>query len=102
MQIMKIKTKQYGGVKMSILSDGVFSSTSYWGRGDFKFGQISYNHKIQLKSISKRQRARFKKYGTVPKQLLTILWDLGYVPGKNNPKEGMRITALLEYLDQGP
>lgn len=87
---------------MPILTDGVFSSISYFGRGDFQFDQISYKHKMLLKSISKKQRARFKKIGTVPKQLLTMLWELGYVPGYEAPKEGMRIQALLELLDQGP
>ena len=87
---------------MSILTDGVFSSISYFGRGDFQFDQISYEHKMLLKSISKRQRARFKKFGTVPNQLLTIFWELGYVPGEEAPNEGMRIPALLKLLDQGP
>ena len=87
---------------MSILTDGVFSSTSYFGRGDFQFDQISYKHKILLKSISKRQRARFNKYGTVPRQLLKVLWELGYVPGEDAPQEGMRIPALLEFLGRGP
>lgn len=87
---------------MSILTDGVFSSISYFGRGDFQFDRISYKHKMLLKSISKRQRARFKKFGTVPKQLLTIFWELGYVPGEEAPNEGMRIHALLELIDRGP
>jgi hypothetical protein len=87
---------------MSILTDGVFSSISYFGRGDFQFDQISYEHKMLLKSISKRQRARFKKFGTVPKQLLILFWELGYVPGDEAPQEGMRIQALLELLDRGP
>ena len=87
---------------MSILTDGVFSSISYFGRGDFQFDRISYKHKMLLKSISKKQRVRFKKLGTVPKQLLTVLWELGYVPGEEAPQEGMRIQALLEFLDRGP
>jgi hypothetical protein len=63
---------------MSILRDGVFSSTSYHGRGMFGFDRSSYKNKLVLKSIKKRQRRKFKDHGLIPKQVLQVLWDLGY------------------------
>ncbi len=87
---------------MSLLSDGVFSSVSFYGCGDFQFDCISHAHKILLKSITKRQRAKFKKQGTIPLQLLKVLWDLGWIPGDTAPGMGMNIKLLLNLLQSGP
>ncbi len=87
---------------MSLLYDGIFSSVSFNGRGDFQFNIISYAHKVLLKSITKRQRARFKKHGTIPPQLLQVLWGLGWIPGDKAPVHGMRVKALLKLLEEGP
>jgi hypothetical protein len=86
---------------MSILSEGVFSSISFHGLGVFRFDRISYEHKVLLKSISKRDRQKFDRLGLVPKQLLQVFWDLGFLPGEVRPKEGMRIQKLLDFLQNG-
>ena len=87
---------------MSILYDGVFSSVSLYGRGDFQFEDISYAHKMLLKSITKRQRAKFKKMEIMPPQLLRVLWDLGWIPGDTEPQKGMKLHGLLNLLQNGP
>ena len=46
---------------MSLLEDGVFSSTSYHGRGMFRFDRIGYKNKKLLKEINQRQRNKFKE-----------------------------------------
>ena len=86
---------------MSILKDGVFSSISYHGQGIFRFDRISYEHKKLLKSIKSRQRKKFENIGLVPRQLLQVLWDLGFLPSEKRPEEGMRISGLLKYLREG-
>ena len=86
---------------MSLLEDGVFSSTSYRGLGLFRFDSISYAQKKLLKSIKPRQRRKFKNNGLVPWQLLHVLWDMDFLPTKNRPQEGMRIPDLLKLLREG-
>ena len=86
---------------MSILKDGVFSSISYHGRGMFRFNCISTEHKKLIKSIKPRQRKKFENNGLVPHQLLRVLWDLDFLPGKKRPTEGMRIPRLLKFLKEG-
>jgi hypothetical protein len=86
---------------MSILKDGVFTSISYHGRGMFRFDRISIDHKKLLKSIKPRQRRKFENNGLVPRQLLQVLWDLGFLPSQKRPKEGMRIPGLLRFLREG-
>lgn len=87
---------------MSLLSDGVNSGRFYNGRGDFQFGELSKSHEFLLKSISKRQRRKFKRHETIPCQLLIVLWENGYLPGKHSPRNGMKIQKLLTFLDDGP
>ena len=86
---------------MSFLEDGVLSSTSYYGRGFFRFDRIGDANKKLLKKIVKRQRRKFKDDKLIPRQLLQVLWNLGYVPGTKAPKEGMRNGAFLKFLRQG-
>lgn len=86
---------------MSILKDGVFASVSYHGNRMFRFDRISYEHKMLLKSITQRQRRKFIVSGLIPKQVLQVLWDWDYLPGKEKPQEGMRIKVLLEFLRSG-
>ena len=86
---------------MSILEDGVMSSTSYHGRGMFRFDRISYKHKRLLKDITKKQRRKFENYRLIPWQLLYVLWDMGYLPGEKGPAEGMRVRGFLEFLRNG-
>ena len=86
---------------MSILKDGVFSSISYPGHGAFRFDRICYEHKKLLKSIKPRQRKKFENIGLVPRQLLQVLWDLGFLPSEKRPEEGMRIPGLLKVLREG-
>jgi hypothetical protein len=87
---------------MSLLSDGVNSGRFYNGRGDFQFGEISLSHEFLLKSISKRQRRKFRRYGIIPRQLLIVLWENGYLPGKHSPRTSIKIQKLLAFLGDGP
>jgi hypothetical protein len=87
---------------MSLLNSGVYSSISNNGYGDFQFGEISMSHEFLLKSISKRQRAKFQRYGIIPRQLLIVLWENQYLPGMHIPKCGMKIKKLLTFLSEGP
>jgi len=86
---------------MSILEDGVNSSISYFGRGMFRFDRISDEQKLLLKTITKRQRRKFREKRLIPRQLLQVFWDLDYLPGENRPDEGMRIPVLLNFLREG-
>ena len=86
---------------MALLEDGVFSSTSYRGLGQFRFDCIPYEHKMLLKSIKPRQRKKFNNLGLVPWQLLHVLWDMDFLPTEKRPQEGMRIPALLKLLREG-
>jgi len=86
---------------MSLLNSGVYSSISNNGYGDFQFGEISMSHEFLLKSISKRQRAKFQRYGIIPRQLLVVLWENQYLPGKHTPQCGMKIKKLLNFLSEG-
>lgn len=88
-------------ITMNIIEDGVFTKTSYFGRGVYRFDSISYDHKMLLQSISKRQRAKYIRYGIVPQQLLVVLWENGYLPGVSRPTEGMRIARLLDMIEEG-
>ena len=71
---------------MSILEDGVLSSTSYHGRGMFRFDRIGYKNKILLKKIIPRQRNKFKGDRLIPSKLLQVLWNLDYLPGGKGPQ----------------
>ena len=86
---------------MALLEDGVFSSTSYLGLGQFRFDCISYEHKMLIKSIKPRQRKKFSQLRLVPWQLLHVLWDMDFLPTENKPTEGMRVPALLNLLREG-
>ncbi len=87
---------------MSILHDGVFSSTTRNGLGMFEFNSLNIKQVTFLKAITKRQRSKFKKFGIIPLNLLHVLWDFGFIPVKVEPKSGMRIPVLLELLFKGP
>lgn len=86
---------------MSILSDAVFSSVEWNGRGMFNFDRIPFRVKMTLKSTTKRQIWKFRKKGIVPVPVLEALWLLEFMPGEEAPKEGMKISLLTEYLQQG-
>ena len=86
---------------MSILEDGVLSSTSYHGRGMFRFDRIGYKNKMLLKEITPRQRNKFKYDRLIPCKVLQVLWNLGYLPGEKQPQEGMRVKAFLKFLRNG-
>ena len=82
---------------MSILIDAIISSVQKNGYGKFKFNRISDEHKLLLKSITKRQRKKFFKYRLIPQQVLQIIWDI-YLPEEKKPQEGMRVSIFLEFL----
>lgn len=90
---------------MPILEDGVRSSTSYHGRGMFRFDRIGYENKKLLKEIKKRKRNEFRSESRdkrlIPMQVLQVLWNLNFLPGKKRPEEGMRIRVFLEFLRNG-
>lgn len=86
---------------MSILEDGVFSSISYHGKGMFRFDRISYENKMLLKGIKERQRRKFKGRKLIPKQVLQVLWSLGYLPDEKRPQGGMRVKIFLGFLRHG-
>jgi hypothetical protein len=86
---------------MSLLKDAVFTSTSYHGRKRFKFNQMTEENKILIKSVTKRQRRKFKNFKIVPLPVLEVLWNMGFLPGDQPPAEGMKIPVLLEYLTNG-
>lgn len=86
---------------MSIIEDAVFSSTSRSGQGIFKFNQISYENKMELKDISKRQRKNFKEEKLIPNQVLKVFFNMGFLPEKESPKQEMRINDLINYLKNG-
>lgn len=86
---------------MSILSDAVFSSVEWNGRGMFTFDRIPFRVKMLLKSTTKRQAWKFRKRGIVPVPVLEALFLLGFMPGEEAPKESMNILALTEYLKCG-
>ena len=86
---------------MSTLEDCVFSSTSYHGRGMFIFDRISDEQQLLLKTITKRQRRKFISHRLIPRQVLQVLWVLGYLPGEKRFQEGMRVKVFLEFLRYG-
>lgn len=86
---------------MSFLSTAVNSSATWDGIGFFKYEWLSHGIKSSLKSVTKRQRQKFKKYGVVPQPVLEALWYLGFLPEKEAPQQGMKISSLLEYLEHG-
>jgi hypothetical protein len=81
-----------------ILSDGVLSSISFRGEGIFEFDRLEDSQVAQLKSISKRQRAKYKRFAQVPVQVISVLWEMGFIPGEA-PQEGMKMRNLAELLD---
>ena len=87
---------------MGFLSDGVFSSISPCGRGYFSFANLSDYEVGLVKSITKRQRHKFQKYGLVPVQILTFAHEDGLLPGDAPPKGGMKVKQLLVLLETGP
>ncbi len=86
---------------MSFLSTAVNSSVTWDGIGLFKYERLSHGVKSSLKSVTKRQRHKFKKYGVVPQPVLEALWSLGFLPEKEAPQQGMKISTLTAYLQQG-
>ena len=88
--------------RMGFLSDGVLSSISPCGRGYFSFANLSDYEGRLVKSITQRQRQKFRKYGTVPEQILVIAYENGLLPGNASPKGGMKVKRLLTLLGSGP
>lgn len=86
---------------MSILSDAVFCSKEWNGRGIFSFDRIPFRVKMILKSTTKRQISKFRKKRIVPVPVLEALFLLGFMPGEEEPKDSMTILALTEYLECG-
>lgn len=54
-----------------------------------------------LKSVTKIQRRKFKRYDLVPVPVLEAMWHLIWLPGDKVPEQGMKILDLTEYLLKG-
>lgn len=87
---------------MGILSDAVFSSSAPCGCGYWYFGNLTNFEANLLRTITQRQRHKFKKYGMVPEQVLKIAFDYGWLPGTTFSSGGMKVKRLLDLLDEGP
>ncbi len=90
-----------GGVTMSLLSDGVYSSITLNGIGDFKYSELRKYHQKLIQSVTKRQRAKYARHGIIPCQILKVLWDNGYLPCNTYPASGMKIERLFDSLQEG-
>jgi len=101
LEVLGPEPNDTGGKTMSLLSDGVYSSVTFNGIGDFKFSDLQKYHQQLIRSISKRQRAKYARHGIVPRQILTILWDNGYLPGDTSPGSGMKVERLFDLLHEG-
>lgn len=86
---------------MSLLSRMVFCSTSYRGRLYEDYSELPRNVQEALKSVTKGQRHKFEMHGIVPVPVLKALLHLGFFPGEEVPRQGMKILALTECLRQG-
>lgn len=85
---------------MSILNDAVFSSVTTDGRGFFSFNELDLHQVQLLKSITKRQRAKFKKKDIIPLNALLVLHELKMLPGPT-PTRSMKILELTDMLGGG-
>jgi hypothetical protein len=90
-----------GGKKMSMLNVLMGNRVLDDGYDMFKFAQLSDENQQLLRSITRRQRKKFIDKKIVPIPVLEILWDLDFLPGNRPPREGMRVSALLEFLNNG-
>jgi hypothetical protein len=86
---------------MHILTDAVLSSIKPCGCGYWYFGNLTNFEANFLRTITQRQRHKFKKFGMVPEQFLKIAFDYGWLPGSAPPKGGMKVKRLLDLLDAG-
>ena len=53
---------------------------------------------IKRSKLSKNQKARWKKKGTLPTQVLTEVWDQGIRFSESEPRTGMKINTFIEKL----
>ncbi|SDP85783.1 hypothetical protein [Desulforhopalus singaporensis] len=51
-----------------------------------------------LLSVTPLQRRKFRRYDFVPVPVLAAMWHLKWLPGKNAPKQGMKILDLTDSL----
>ncbi|MFH2058588.1 MAG: hypothetical protein ABIJ59_06780 [Pseudomonadota bacterium] len=89
---------------MSLLKGGVYYKLNT-NKGNF-YKDLSDECESLLNSIKRRKREKFncekdtdKKL--IPQQLLQVLWNRGFLPGKEIPKEGMRLKPFLDLLSHG-
>lgn len=86
---------------MSLLSQMVLCSTSCTGMLCENHDELPKKVKEALKSVTKRQRHKFVNDRVVPVPVLVALWYLGFFPGDEVPRKGMKILVLTEWLRQG-
>ena len=86
---------------MGLVNDAVFSKLAPSGLGIYRFDLISSHHKALLLSINKRQRRNFKRYSKIPRQVLTIWHDNGYLPLEIQCDHGISVKKILDLLPHG-
>ena len=91
---------------MSIIKNGLYFSKDEKIRGFYKKQELSSENLSLLKGITPRQHKKFKSEKDktkklIPWQLLQIFWELGFLPGKEKPEEGMRLKPFLDFLSHG-
>jgi hypothetical protein len=84
------------------LTHAVLASKTPCGYGDAYVGNLNSFEIQMVKSISKRQRRKYFKYGIVAEQVLRIAYECGCLPGITPPQGGMKLKRLIEWLGTGP
>lgn len=83
---------------MTFLQQLVFCSISYRGRVFQDYSTLPYKVQMFLKSVTQKQRHKFREFGIVPLPVLSALWQMGFLPYDRAPERGMKIPVLTEYL----
>jgi hypothetical protein len=84
---------------MPIVTDAVYAGRYPKGLGDYRPDNLSDEHWRLVKTISKNQRKGYRKADIIPRQVLCLWWDLGYLPHKRRPNQGADLMRLLDHLD---
>ena len=82
---------------MSTLSDLVYvTGKGLSGDG----GLLSECQRDLLKNITPRKQNYYKKHEEIPWQVLTVLWELEFLPGSEKLPSKMSVSELLVFLRQ--
>lgn len=83
---------------MQVVTDAVYAARKPRGIGDYRQDKVSEEHWHLLGTISRGQRKRFRKLDIIPRQVLCVWWDNGYLPHRQRPDHGTDLMRLLEHL----